>query len=389
MVRKVSPHRAFDEPRLALGIAPITKKYASTSPVTTGLESRCDRRAERSVGHFDYTIPIERVQALVGLAVQRGWDCGELLRRAQISALSRKGLSREGRFRVSPEQVSLLLTTLVRDTHDELLGLGVGPVPVGTLRMLGYAILGATDLRQALARFQQCRYAVAGIPPVHVSTDGPTTTLSIDLCAVAHPIDVLVDIALAATHRIMAWAIDSQIRLQRVEIPHPHQPDVDDYDVIFDSPISFSADRAALVFPTAALASPIMRNEKDWDDFLRHAPAAILLRRDYAVSLTDRARRILELGLTDAQSMAAGEIAERLQISPQTLRRKLREEDTSLRQIRERMLRDAAIASLTTGAETVAALSQRLGFSEPSAFIRAFRRWTGTSPGTYRRTCVR
>jgi AraC-like DNA-binding protein len=87
--------------------------------------------------------------------------------------------------------------------------------------------------------------------------------------------------------------------------------------------------------------------------------------------------------------MAAGEIAERLQISPQTLRRKLREEDTSLRQIRERMLRDAAIASLTTGAETVAALSQRLGFSEPSAFIRAFRRWTGTSPGTYRRTCVR
>jgi hypothetical protein len=246
VVRNVSPHRSFDGPRIALGVAPIAKKYALAAPSTTGLEYGCDRRGERSVAHVGYTIPIERVQALAGLAVQRGWDFGELLSCAGISPLSG-----EGRLRVSPEQVSFLVTTLLRDTHDELLGLGVGPVPVGTFRMLGYAILGATDLRHALARFQQCKHAVSGIPPVHVNTDGPTTTLSIDLSALAHPIDVLINTALAATHRVMAWATDSQIRLHRVDVPHPHQPNVDDYDAIFDAPIVFSAARAALVFPTA------------------------------------------------------------------------------------------------------------------------------------------
>jgi AraC-like DNA-binding protein len=66
------------------------------------------------------------------------------------------------------------------------------------------------------------------------------------------------------------------------------------------------------------------------------------------------------------------------------MRRLLREEGTSVTRIREDLLRDAAITSLVRGEETVTQLSERLGFSEPSAFHRAFRRWTGSAPGAYR-----
>lgn len=52
-------------------------------------------------------------------------------------------------------------------------------------------------------------------------------------------------------------------------------------------------------------------------------------------------------------------------------------------QIREELLRDEAIASLVRGEESIEALSNRLGFSEPSAFRRAFRRWTGNPPRAY------
>jgi AraC-like DNA-binding protein len=44
-----------------------------------------------------------------------------------------------------------------------------------------------------------------------------------------------------------------------------------------------------------------------------------------------------------------------------------------------------AVASLERGGEPIAALAERLGFSEPSAFTRAFRRWTGRAPTSYRR----
>lgn len=72
-----------------------------------------------------------------------------------------------------------------------------------------------------------------------------------------------------------------------------------------------------------------------------------------------------------------------LSISVPHLRRLLRQEGTSLNQLREEVLRDAAVAGLRRG-ETVEDLSARLGFSEPSAFRRAFKRWTGSTPSSYR-----
>jgi AraC-like DNA-binding protein len=71
-------------------------------------------------------------------------------------------------------------------------------------------------------------------------------------------------------------------------------------------------------------------------------------------------------------------------MSTQHLRRVLRDEGTSISTLKEELLRDAAIASLVRGDESITALSTRLGFSEPSAFYRAFKRWTGNAPGSYR-----
>jgi AraC-like DNA-binding protein len=84
------------------------------------------------------------------------------------------------------------------------------------------------------------------------------------------------------------------------------------------------------------------------------------------------------------EAVTVDDVAKRLAVSAQHLRRLLRDEGTSFREIKEEILRDEAIASLVRGGETVEELSDRLGFSEPSAFRRAFRRWTGNPPGSYR-----
>ncbi|MEV4443287.1 helix-turn-helix domain-containing protein, partial [Streptomyces sp. NPDC049577] len=64
--------------------------------------------------------------------------------------------------------------------------------------------------------------------------------------------------------------------------------------------------------------------------------------------------------------------------------RRLRQEGTSYRLLKDQARRDAALSSLAQGAEPIAELAARLGFSEDTAFHRAFRRWTGSTPGAYR-----
>lgn len=329
------------------------------------------------VGH---TIPIQRVEAFVQLARLRGWNVDAMMIAAGVSP----SLLSEGRSRVTGDQATALAHQLWRATNDELLGFGSAPVPPGTLRMLCFALLlGSPELGQALDRFDQFERALPGIPPISVDVDGSAATLTIDISGLGEPLDLLVDSLLAATHRTLGWAIGTRIRLQQVHVPHPRPANVDDYDVIFGAPVVFGASAPALLFDAAVLSAPILRSHDEIDAFLRNAPGEILARRDYGIAITDRVRRILRPG-PDGNWPDADQIARQLAMSPQTLRRKLRDEDTSLSRIRDHILRDIAVTSLANGHETIAALSARLGFSEPSAFTRAFRRWTGHPPRAYR-----
>jgi AraC-like DNA-binding protein len=323
-------------------------------------------------------VPIVALRALAGLAIRNGWDADELMLSAGIAPQT---LRNRG-SRVTPEQVGRLVKALACAADDEMLGLGAAAVPPGTLRMLGHALLGAADLGHAVQRFQDFKRALPGIPGIDLVAPGATARLSFEISAFARPMGVLVDTVLAVTHRIMAWATNSRIQLERVELPHALALDIDDYDIVFGAPVVSNAAEPALIFPATVLVSPIVRTQEDLDNFSRNAMAEIVSRRDYALLFEDQVRRILEDCKT-RQWLDAEDTAARLAISPQTMRRKLRQEGSSFSQIREDVRRHAAITSLAIGQESIAALSRRLGFSEPSAFTRAFRRWTGTAPSDF------
>jgi AraC-like DNA-binding protein len=221
------------------------------------------------------------------------------------------------------------------------------------------------------------------VPTVNLTTGQGTTTLSIDLTGFTEPVDFLADVLLALTHRAINWAIRRPLCLQRVDLPHQRPRGNTDYHMLFGAPVEFLAPRTALIFDSAALSEPIVRTQHDLETFLRNSPSGIISQFDFYSSHSDRVRRIIEARL-GGQGCTADEIAAGIGMSRQTLRRRLRDENTSVTDIKDDVLREAAIASLAKGTETIAALSQRLGFSEPSAFTRAFRRWTGQPPTHYR-----
>ena len=78
------------------------------------------------------------------------------------------------------------------------------------------------------------------------------------------------------------------------------------------------------------------------------------------------------------------DVGAQLAMTPQTLRRRLREEGAGFRAIRDDLLRDAAIDYLTHPGLTLPEIAGQLGFSEASTFHRAFKSWTGLAPGAYR-----
>lgn len=325
------------------------------------------------------TVPVGWVQAFVGLALNKGWDIEEMLRSAEISL----ELIAEGRSRVTVGQAAELFRQLWRQTDDELFDFGLQPVPRGTFRMLCFALLSAPDLHTTLRRYDEFKRAMPGFPKLRLAGAGPgRVRLAFDISAVEVPVDVLVVLLLAATHRFLGWAIGKRIPLEAVEVPYGQRFAVDDYNLIFGAPVRFSAPDPALVFHRDILSARIVRDVESLEEFLHDSPIGILTHRDYRSSIASQVREILDRGPAGHRPTVS-DIAGELAVSPQTLRRKLRDEGTSAREIKEQVLRDAAIASLVRGEETVTALSRRLGFSEPSAFSRAFRRWTGSPPGSY------
>jgi AraC-like DNA-binding protein len=79
------------------------------------------------------------------------------------------------------------------------------------------------------------------------------------------------------------------------------------------------------------------------------------------------------------------DLASQLRLPEPTLRRKLRLEGLTYRDVKDEIRRGPAMESLLRGRRDVGDISADLGFSEPSAFHRAFRKWTGKSPGAFRR----
>src|SRR5258705_1929582 len=328
---------------------------------------------------FGYTMPAHRVREIARLAIRHGWDIEGALRAVGMPPPS-PGLQYP---RITRTATTAVLQHLWRTTNDELMGLGPKPVPLGTFRLLAFALCSAPNLSTALARFGECRSALPGIPAVFASSSDGATTLAIDIAGFTEPLDLLADVLLALTHRAINWAIRRPLCLQRVDLPHRRPRGNTDYHVMFGAPVEFSAPRAALIFDCAALSEPIVRDQAEVEKFLRDSPSGMIAQFDFYSSHSDRVRRIIEARL-GGRRCTADEIAAGVGMSRQTLRRRLRDENTSGTDIKDDVLREAAMASLAKGDETIAALSQRHGFSEPSAFTRALRRSTGGPPRSYR-----
>ncbi|GAA1929452.1 AraC family transcriptional regulator [Streptomyces durmitorensis] len=326
------------------------------------------------------TITVHHVRAMLHGAERQGIDTVPLLRTAQIPPL----LLGDDRARITEVQFARLFRELYRATGDEFLGLGAAVSRPGTFAMMCHASLGCRDLGAAMER---------GVTFYGLFPGGPDLTLEhrdtgSAVFAVRNDLEhdyFLAECLVIIWHRLCSWLIGRRIPLHWAEFGHPPPPHKDEYGLLFGCPVRFGAARTGAGFDEHWLSAPLIRDEAALEGMLERAPFDLLSRREYGTTVAEQVRRALARALrTSPRLPSLGEIAARLAVSPATLRRRLAQESTSYQQLKDAVRRDAAIAGLAEGTEPIADLAARLGFSEDTAFHRAFRRWTGTTPGAYR-----
>ncbi len=318
---------------------------------------------------------------LAGLE-RRGLDPAPLLARAGIDLA-------ETDTRIPVERYALLYNLCVEALEDEAFGLLPEPMRPGSFEFLCRALLGAPTLGEALRRAIRFLRIVLPAFRIELRVAGARAELLIDDDGSLGPARdaparvFAYEWLLRLLHGVASWFVARGLALDAVAFPYARPAHAEDYALVYTEHSSFDAPLLAARLQANLLALPLRRDEAALVGFLDGAPGKIttLYRRDREMVI--RIRDLLRAGLPDTLSL--DDIADRLHLSPRTIHRRLEEEGSSFRGIKDALRRDMALARLTKTKDSIAQVAADLGYADTSAFYRAFVEWTGMAPVHYRR----
>ena len=315
--------------------------------------------------------------------VEEALDCARRRGRDTAPLLAAAGLAPPADEPVSAESYGALWLALADAIQDEYFGLGGRPMPPGSFTLLCHCLLGAETLEQALRRALRFLAMVLGDPrgelvvadglaQILLRDDGPART------AFAYRTFWII------LHGVDCWLVGRRIPLRLVDFRCAEPRLSADYRQFFGAPVRFGQPVSRLAFDETFLKLATVRDGRALKQFLRGAPANILVRYRYDAGLTATIRRRLRQQ-PPASWPSFTELARAMRMSESTLRHRLQREGQAYRGIKDDIRRGLALDWLGRDGRGVGEISADLGFAEPSAFHRAFRKWTGTSPAAFRR----
>lgn len=152
---------------------------------------------------------------------------------------------------------------------------------------------------------------------------------------------------------------------------------------VFGAPVEFSAREDAVWFSSALLSATLRRGDPALSAYFREqVEAALAQRGEPRDDLLSLLRRLLARDLARVPSLE--EAARALGLGARTLRRRLDDAGTSFQEALDALRAEVARQHLGRPRLPIAEVAYLLGYSEPSAFHRAFKRWTGETPAQFR-----
>jgi len=337
-------------------------------------------RVGKGGGHASETVPIALVNGFLKSANAEKTLIEQYLRAANIP---QELLSQPG-ARATEAQFSTLYRMLAVELDDEMPGVFRRPLRSGTLKFLCLSLLDAPSLDVALHRFGQFFRIVLDDFVFESSRDGSIAQIELRPKEPFNNISPLgQELMLKLAHGVASWLIGQKIPLLQVELACARPLHAIDHRYFFHGAVRFDRPRTAMTFGAVFLEMPIRQRKGNLKKFLARAPGDWIFESFAEQVFSHRVKSYFADHLPDVLTIE--QTAKGLSCSVRTLCRRLSSEGTTYQNIKDESRRDIAIQRLSDTPEPIASIANGIGFDDPTAFHRAFRHWTGSTPGTYRR----
>ncbi|MHB8075484.1 AraC family transcriptional regulator [Desulfosporosinus fructosivorans] len=287
--------------------------------------------------------------------------------------------------RLTADEVYKILQEAMRLANNESIGLYLGELlSKGFSNILGYVLMNCRTLGDASEKY--CRYEkiVDETSITDVRIEGSFAIVSITT------IDRILlnnrqfsDYKISGLLSYIKMLTGKSINLNEVHFTHRKPKDISEYKRIFQCPVYFEKQVSALVFDNLLLNLPIIEpNNNLLDLFEKKAQETIELYdgdETYSKKVT---RIILKEMNRDMPSIKV--VARKLAISVRSLQTYLNKEQTSFTKISNDIRKDIALQCLNDNNASIDEIAYIIGFSEASAFHRAFKKWTSLTPSEFR-----
>jgi AraC-like DNA-binding protein len=325
------------------------------------------------------TISIAFVQGMLSGVRSRGLPCDPFLADAGIAP----ELLEQASARVTADQYVALFQSLTDRLDDDLLGFLSRPLRRGSFALIVRSAAGEDTIELAMRRSARTFGLLQTEVALELVRSGPLAGLSLrfDDPAPAQ-LMFLHELLLRSFWRLFAWLAGGRLPVQSFDFAFPSPPYAGSYAKIFTAPLRFEQRQSAFWIESALLQQPVRRDKAAVRAFLADARSNVIVPRRKDL-ISERVRSHLQKAQPAWPDLSA--TADAMHMAASTLQRRLAADGTSFQALKDQLRRDLAIVRLNTSTVPLAALADELGFADSAAFQRAFKIWTGSAPGAYRR----
>jgi AraC-like DNA-binding protein len=325
------------------------------------------------------TTPAQYVLILIDLAEQSGCARDRLL---AGTSLTETGIDRIG-ARVEDRDFTHLANNAMALTGRPDLGLELGMrLNLGAHAILGQAFMTCHNLGEAIELFIKYHHLLSSSLEVSITREG-------DHCCFAS-VETPYDLPPHFAHELLYSAFLNTLRgllnmpdLQmRVDLPYPPPDHAHRYRQVFGENVYFDRAEAGVRFDTGLMQAPLPSSNPALRKLYEQECARLLADLEEGSSIGQQTLRLLRK--LEGQYPQMPQIAQMLNLSPRTYRRRLEREDESFQRLLDKVRAEHATHYLRNTRLPLATIAYRVGLNDTSNFRRAYQKWTGRTPSEVR-----